>query len=320
MYSAFRLTFIFCTMVLSGATQVIHERLRNITAGENVTLQCRLAKEHDVVQITWQQEQGEQETNMATYSEAGGTTILSKFKRNVHMSQSGLMVSAITFHAVTLKDEGCYKCIFNVFPIGPIAGRTCLEVYALTQPKVTVRHVLDPGNAEEEVLEISCSATGRPAPKITWKVTKPLMMEPKQYVTQHLNQTVTVVSNFSYVFLKDVWDNTITCVVHHPSLNTEQEVTLPGIIPEIIHVQNEDLLPGTSATIAICILVAMFFLGLLLFLILYHWRRLHPDNEKQDLLCMVLPVCPGSTMGARYSYTQEQVVVEPFPKESLLNR
>uniref|UniRef100_A0A670INN5 Immunoglobulin V-set domain-containing protein n=1 Tax=Podarcis muralis TaxID=64176 RepID=A0A670INN5_PODMU len=65
---------------------------------------------------------------MATYSEAGGTTILSKFKRNVHMSQSGLMVSAITFHA-TLKDEGCYKCIFNVFPIGPITGRTCLKVY-----------------------------------------------------------------------------------------------------------------------------------------------------------------------------------------------
>ncbi|XP_061485506.1 OX-2 membrane glycoprotein-like isoform X2 [Rhineura floridana] len=258
-----------CT--IAGTTQVVHKTVQTITAGENVTLQCRLAKQHEVVQITWQKEQEEPETNIATYSKTHGTRVLGKFHRNVHMSQSQLRVSAITFHAVTLKDEGCYKCIFNAFPVGSITGRTCLKVYALTQPKVTVRHVTDPGNAEE-VLEISCSVTGKPAPEITWKVTKPLLIKPNHYVIQHPNQTVTVVSNFSYVSSKDVWENPIICVIQHPSLNTAQELTLPEM--GIKQVQSKD--PGTVAMIVICILVVIFLLGLLIISISYCWRRLHP--------------------------------------------
>uniref|UniRef100_A0A8D2L945 Immunoglobulin V-set domain-containing protein n=1 Tax=Varanus komodoensis TaxID=61221 RepID=A0A8D2L945_VARKO len=65
---------------------------------------------------------------VATYSNTHGSRVLGKYQHHVHLSQSGLAVSAITFHAVTLKDEGCYSCIFNTFPLGSIPGKTCLKV------------------------------------------------------------------------------------------------------------------------------------------------------------------------------------------------
>uniref|UniRef100_A0A8C6X6Z5 Uncharacterized protein n=1 Tax=Naja naja TaxID=35670 RepID=A0A8C6X6Z5_NAJNA len=65
---------------------------------------------------------------IATYSKAYGAKVLSN-QSNIHLSQSDLTFSAITFNGVTFKDEGCYSCIFNTFPLGPISGKTCLEVY-----------------------------------------------------------------------------------------------------------------------------------------------------------------------------------------------
>uniref|UniRef100_A0A8D0B773 Ig-like domain-containing protein n=1 Tax=Salvator merianae TaxID=96440 RepID=A0A8D0B773_SALMN len=156
---------------------------------------------------------------IATYSKMDGITVLGK--NNIYMSQSGLNVSAITFHAVTLKDEGCYNCIFNTFPLGSIPGRTCLKVY------VNVRRLPDPDNAGEEILDISCFVTGRPTPTITWKVTENLQIKPKEYIIHHPNQTATVISNFTHSASRNVGNSTIICVIHHPSLNTTRELTLP---------------------------------------------------------------------------------------------
>lgn len=103
---------------------MIHKPVQAITTGKNVTLFCQLAKNHDIVQVTWQKNQ----TNIATYSKASGATVLSN-QRNIHLSPSNLTFSAITFNGVTFKDEGCYSCIFNTFPLGPISGKTCLKVY-----------------------------------------------------------------------------------------------------------------------------------------------------------------------------------------------
>lgn len=108
----------------SGDTKVIHKPVQTITTGKNVTLFCQLAKNHDIVQVTWQKN----ETNIAIYSKSYGAKVLSN-QSNIHLSQNDLTFSAITFNGVTFKDEGCYSCIFNTFPLGPISGKTCLKVY-----------------------------------------------------------------------------------------------------------------------------------------------------------------------------------------------
>ncbi|XP_062983778.1 OX-2 membrane glycoprotein-like [Elgaria multicarinata webbii] len=266
--------------LFADAAQVIRKSVQTVTAGENVTLNCRLAKEYNVVQVTWQKEHEKNEPNVATYSNVHGSRVLGKYQRNVHLSQSGLTVSAITFDPVTFKDEGCYSCVFNTFPLGSIPGKTCLKVYAFTEPTVHVKRVSDPDDAGEEVLDISCSATGRPAPVVTWKNTKHLLIKPNQYVIQHPNGTVTVVSNFTHVSSINVWDNPILCVIHHPSLNTAQELTLPEIEKEQDQNKNSATVTKTSSYI----LPAVFLLALVIFSISYYlWRRL-PVDKKQDLL------------------------------------
>lgn len=109
---------------------MIHKTVHIAAVGENVTLQCKLSKLYEVVQVTWQKENGKAKTNLATYSEADGSKVLGKDQSHVQISQSGLSISALTFLGVQLKDDGCYNCIFNTFPLGSIPGRTCLKVYS----------------------------------------------------------------------------------------------------------------------------------------------------------------------------------------------
>uniref|UniRef100_A0ACB8FHD9 Uncharacterized protein n=1 Tax=Sphaerodactylus townsendi TaxID=933632 RepID=A0ACB8FHD9_9SAUR len=273
--------------VVAGAAQVIHQSVQIAIAGENVTLCCQLAESYDVVQVTWQKEHGKDKTNIATYSTAHGPKVLGEYQNRVHISPSGLNVSTITFHAVTIEDESCYSCIFNTFPLGSIPGRTCLKVYALTKPKVDVKRVMSPDSTGKEMLKISCSVTGRPAPVITWQFPEYLQIKPIQYITHHPNQTVTAVSNFTHMSSKDLWENSVNCVIQHPSLNSTQALTLPENGEE----QAKRKVPRIP--VIVCTL-AVFILGLLVFLIFISWRRLSHQDKKQDLL-MALLICPGSS-------------------------
>ncbi|XP_042298850.1 OX-2 membrane glycoprotein-like [Sceloporus undulatus] len=299
---------------VTGATQVIHKSVQTATAGDNVTLNCQLTGKHDIVQITWQKEHGKNKTNIATFSESHGSRVLGKYQSNVQLFQSGMAISAITFHTVALKDEGCYDCIFNTFPLGSISGKTCLRVYALTEPKVTVKHIIDPEKAGKGVLEISCSATGKPEPVITWKFPRHLLIQPKQYAIQQLNETVTVVSNFTHIFSQIVWENPIICVIHHLSLNHTQELTVPVTVIEETPNKN----PGTDITLPICILVTLILISLLIY---YLWWRLLPAEKKQGLqLCCVLPVCPVTVTNGKYAYTLQEVSVKSLPEGKLPDR
>ncbi|XP_063160502.1 OX-2 membrane glycoprotein-like [Candoia aspera] len=294
MISAFLVICVFWTQYSVGDTGVIHKPVQTTTTGKNVTLFCQLAKSHDIVQVTWQKDQ----TNIATYSKAYGAKVLSN-QSNIHLSQSNLTFSAITFNAVTFKDEGYYNCIFNTFPLGPISAKTYLKVYALTEPEISVRHVTNPDNMEE-LIEINCSVTGTPTPVITWKVKKTLQIKPKSYEIQHSNKTVTVVSNFTQVFSKTISENSIICVIQHPSLNTSQELTLPEIVIEQAQNKYQRIVIAV-----IYILVSIFLLGLFIFCI-YWCRRLALVAKEQDLPCWIVPFCSGRTLCGKKCYTRKK--------------
>ncbi|KAH0624961.1 hypothetical protein JD844_032914 [Phrynosoma platyrhinos] len=182
---------------------------------------------------------------------------------------------------------------------------------ALTEPKVTVKHIIDPEKAGKGVLEFSCSVTGKPEPMITWKFTKHLLIKPKQYVIQQLNETVTVVSNFTHIFSQVIWENPIICVIHHPSLNHTQELTVPMTVMEETPNKN----PGMDITLT-CVLIALILISLFIF---YLWRLL-PAEKKQGLLCCVLPVCPGIATDGKYAYTLQEVAVKSLPEGKLPDR
>uniref|UniRef100_A0A3Q2FGI7 Ig-like domain-containing protein n=1 Tax=Cyprinodon variegatus TaxID=28743 RepID=A0A3Q2FGI7_CYPVA len=103
------------------------------TVGEDAPLSCQLLETKDVQQVTWQKVFGSKERNICSYSEYFGQTVNPDFKDKVQFTEAGLKNSSIVIRNVTEQDEGCYLCLFNIYPDGALMGRTCLKVYGKNQ-------------------------------------------------------------------------------------------------------------------------------------------------------------------------------------------
>ncbi|NXO04275.1 OX2G protein, partial [Rhinopomastus cyanomelas] len=250
-----------------GSVQVMHRKVQSVRAGDNVTFSCQSVTKEDVLQVTWQKEMGGAEDNIATYSVMNGRKIAMGYASHVSFALSGLQTSAISLHGVTLEDEGCYKCIFNTFPSGAVAGRMCLKVYAITDPKVEAKFITSSDKAEssEKEVEMSCSATGKPAPKITWHLPGILQWKPREYHIKLSNQTVTVISNFTHSHSRILQEYPIACVIQHPSLNVTLALPMDSLVqgPErslasALVIAAEVLIPLASFLLLSCLLCCYF--------------------------------------------------------------
>ncbi|NXK05401.1 OX2G protein, partial [Herpetotheres cachinnans] len=266
-----------------GSVQVMHRKFQSVQAGGNVTFACQSVTEEDVLQVTWQKETDGAEDNIATYSTMNGQKIAKGYVGHVSFAHSELQASAISLHGVTLQDEGCYKCIFNMFPSGAATGRMCLKVYAISDPKVEAKLIPSPDKAEEseKVVRMSCSATGKPAPKITWRLPSILQQKPKEYHVRLSNQTVTVISNFTHAHSKILQEYPIACVIQHPSLN----VTL--VLPTESLAQGPDSSMAPAIAIAVGVLVSLTSLFILACLLHRCFRHLCDPERNPDQPCWV---------------------------------
>ncbi|XP_027765960.1 nectin-4-like, partial [Empidonax traillii] len=146
---------------------------------------------------------------------------------------------------------------------------------AISDPKVEAKHIPSPDKTEdsEKVVGISCSATGKPAPKITWHLPSILQQKPREYHIKFSNQTVTVISNFTHTHSKILHEYPIACVIQHPSLN----VTL--VLPTDSLQQGLDSTVAPAIAIAVGVLVPLTAL-LLLTCLLCHCLRHRCDLER----------------------------------------
>ncbi|KAM5180813.1 OX-2 membrane glycoprotein-like [Mantella aurantiaca] len=201
---------------------VISKDKQAVTVGDKVTLQCQLqASQPNIFQITWQKETGNFTGPVATCSKVYGERILGHFSnRTSQNTVDTLNVSAIIISPVTLEDRGCFKCIFNVYPIGANSGTTCLEVYErnISDPILDIRRVRSQ-DGFETLNAVTCSATGKPAPEVSWNTTGGLTITPETYTTANLNGTVTTISNFT---LTGRTGGKVICVVRHPALHPDR--------------------------------------------------------------------------------------------------
>uniref|UniRef100_A0A803KCB4 OX-2 membrane glycoprotein n=1 Tax=Xenopus tropicalis TaxID=8364 RepID=A0A803KCB4_XENTR len=187
--------------------------------GGSVTMQCKLhlnSSKPDVLQVTWRKQSGDFAGTIATSSRSYGQRFLGAYShREVRLAGATQDLSAITIGSVTPGDEGCFQCIFNVYPVGASVGSVCLDVMeaSISYPKMEIN--LD-SNSD---YVISCSATGKPAPTISWNLTGTPEQNPQDYSITHPDQTVTVISNFTHS--PSGRRERITCVVHHPALGSD---------------------------------------------------------------------------------------------------
>uniref|UniRef100_A0A4W5PFM0 Ig-like domain-containing protein n=1 Tax=Hucho hucho TaxID=62062 RepID=A0A4W5PFM0_9TELE len=169
-----------------GLSQLVRtQQVVTATLGEDAHFSCRLMKPRDVLQVTWQKVTAGATENVATYNKRFGPVVNPPFHRNVEFEDEGLQNCSIVIRGVSRGDESCYKCLFNAYPEGAISGRTCLQINELYGPSLLITQT----NNSQTTL--SCSATGRPAPTVTWEDTEILENSTMANVT-HLNGTVTV--------------------------------------------------------------------------------------------------------------------------------
>ncbi|CAB1327505.1 unnamed protein product [Coregonus sp. 'balchen'] len=199
--------FILLIVLPKGFSQLVRtQQVVTGTLGEDAILNCELMTPEDVRQVTWQKMTTGANVNVATYSKRGPNVNL-HFKGKVEFEDEGLQNCSIIIRGVSRGDESCYKCLFNTFPDGPISGTTCLQVNELYGPSLLITQT------NNSHITLSCSATGRPAPIVTWEDREILENSTMANVT-HPNGTVsvTITSTLAAFSLPDK-DTRVGCMV-----------------------------------------------------------------------------------------------------------
>ncbi|KAJ8003988.1 hypothetical protein DPEC_G00154120 [Dallia pectoralis] len=196
-------------IIPKGLSQLVEtQQVVTVTLGGDAHFSCRLNQPKDVMQVTWQKETREGNVNVATYNQRFGVKVNSPFQEKVEFLKVGLQNCSIVYRGVLREDESCYRCLFNTYPGGAVSGRTCLQVNELYGPTLLVTQTNDSHTLSSEVT-VSCSATGRPAPIVTWEDSKHFLENCTTFNVTHPNGTVTV-SLISTMAVPRVPDNVIT--------------------------------------------------------------------------------------------------------------
>ncbi|XP_069328702.1 OX-2 membrane glycoprotein isoform X1 [Eulemur rufifrons] len=193
---------VLCAAQVEVVTQDERERLYT-----PASLRCSLQNSQDVLVVTWQKKKAVSPENLATFSELHGVVVQPAYKDRMNITELGLQNSTITFWNTTLEDEGCYMCLYNIFGSGKISGTACLTIYV--QPTVFLHY-----KYSEDHLNITCSATARPAPMISWKV-RGSGIENSTEIVSNPNGTTSVTSILQVKDPKKQVGKEVICQVLH---------------------------------------------------------------------------------------------------------
>ncbi|XP_010148462.1 PREDICTED: LOW QUALITY PROTEIN: nectin-1-like [Eurypyga helias] len=177
--------------------------------GGEANFYCNFSLSMDVLQVTWQKRNGSSFWNIATYSPNHGLKVIGSFQQKVHFTTATLKASALTLQNLTFEDESYYRCIFNVFPHGSFTKEICLNIQTISE--LTVEY--DSHLPTKGLLTAVCSATGKPAPKITWLDDRNLEESPEIHHIQNANGTVTVANRLTFSASQL---HALACLLDHP--------------------------------------------------------------------------------------------------------
>nr|XP_006116891.1 OX-2 membrane glycoprotein-like isoform X5 [Pelodiscus sinensis]XP_006116892.1 OX-2 membrane glycoprotein-like isoform X6 [Pelodiscus sinensis] len=185
-----------------------------VEVGGNVTLSCLLTGSREILQVTWQKKNNNNNENLATYSLQRGVNVVDKYRGRLNFTRLSLNDTAITFWRVRIQDDGCYKCLFNTYPLGPIPQDTCLTVYE--ELRGSLHYTVSEGN-----LTATCLASAWPRPVITWIVPN---AEGTTEEVQHANGTISVISKLYVNSSTSLLGQELICRVQHMEKNKDYSV------------------------------------------------------------------------------------------------
>ncbi|XP_016797128.1 OX-2 membrane glycoprotein isoform X1 [Gorilla gorilla gorilla] len=243
---------VLCTAQVQVVTQDEREQLYT-----PASLKCSLQNAQEALIVTWQKKKAVSPENMVTFSENHGVVIQPAYKDKINITQLGLQNSTITFWNITLEDEGCYMCLFNTFGFGKISGTACLTVYV--QPIVSLHYKFS-----EDHLNITCSATARPAPMVFWKVPRS-GIENSTVTLSHPNGTTSVTSILHIKDPKNQVGKEVICQVLHLGTVTDFKQTVNK---------------GYWFSVPLLLSIVSLVILLVLISILLYWKR-HRNQDRE---------------------------------------
>uniref|UniRef100_A0A8C6UEQ1 Ig-like domain-containing protein n=1 Tax=Neogobius melanostomus TaxID=47308 RepID=A0A8C6UEQ1_9GOBI len=189
---------------------------------------------------------------MATYNKRFGEQVNNPYVGKIVFTEASLRSTSITVKNLTWTDESCYVCSFNAYPQGSKRHQTCL--------KVNNTFLFSLGKNMKVIF--SCTATGKPAPKIQWEYHHASVVEQSETpVLTNDDHTLTSSRNITLQASLD-WDGHVDCVIN-PGTRGEKRET-------IIFTRKTEQTEGRSIfiyTFLISIIVAAIILTVLLSII-----------------------------------------------------
>ncbi|NXO70127.1 OX2G protein, partial [Phainopepla nitens] len=229
-----------------AVVQAGHTKVR---MGDNATLSCALTQPVDVLQVTWQKDSEGLPDNIATYSKPNGIKIHKPYEGRMNFTSLELSKTSITFWDTRMDDSGCYKCLFNAYPLGPLLGNTCLSVFGLN---ASVYH-----NISGDRFMAICMAYGLPEPTITWN--NLFSSTPTQQIVKHKNGIVSITSKLEIDNIQSISAQDLTCRVS----NTDETFELP------VEIKGEE-----GSSLLWLVIIVVLLVVIVVILILLFWRKI----------------------------------------------
>ncbi|XP_008105959.3 OX-2 membrane glycoprotein [Anolis carolinensis] len=190
---------------------------KDVELGGKATLRCTPSKLYETTQVTWQKQMNGSLVNIAVYHNVRGPKIVLP-DAQFNFTVLGVNETAITFWNASIQDNGCYQCIFNTFPLGPVTGKPCLSVYAHLNTFIHYK-------TSKTHTDATCFATSFPHPQISW-LTQGGKMNEKQVTNP--NGTVSVMSSIFLNTSESQVGQELICRVKHRGKEVDLKLALPG--------------------------------------------------------------------------------------------
>ncbi|XP_033837698.2 uncharacterized protein LOC117384516 [Periophthalmus magnuspinnatus] len=200
----------------ASASQIIGHGNTSADYGGEAHYTCKLDDLKDVLQVTWQRLYADNSIeNLATYSKRFGEQVNNPYKGKILFTQASLRSSSITVANLTWADESCYVCLFNAYPSGSKLHQTCLKVQGVSDVKTQVHELSGESENKDSHVVFSCSATGKPAPKIQWEYSQDVTVVAKSQtlVLTNDDQSLTSSRNLTLQLYPD-WSGDVHCLIN----------------------------------------------------------------------------------------------------------
>lgn len=192
--------------------------------GEDAVFTCSLANPAaGVVQVTLQKRRNTSDSHLetiATYSNRFGEQINDPYLGKVEWTASSSMSApVIKINNATWSDDACYLCTFNIYPTGSQSRQTCLSVQGISNVRVDVQLI----KTQPRELVVSCSATGKQVPVVSWDAAGiDLSRQTTSRRAEMADNTFTVLSNLTLTALPTSADF-VYCLVDGGSARQRRE-------------------------------------------------------------------------------------------------